>query len=296
MTKFSRLLLVVIPLILACLVLALFLFNKTKQQTSQPTLASISPIKTVSSEAGPSGQTSPSPKPKPVGPVISGRAAKVPVLYYHYIANNPNPTDTARNSLSVPPDIFDEQMGYLKTSGYTPITLDTLYAGLFGTASLPAKPIVITIDDGYEDLYYNAYPILLKYHFSAVAFIPTGLIGTKYYASWEELIEMKNSGLIYFEAHSVDHPNLTSLSTAALESELTNSKETLQNRLGIIVNFMAYPYGISSPTVWSAARKAGYLGAWGTWFSYTQSEGTIMDEPRIRVSGQQSLKNFKELL
>lgn len=75
---------------------------------------------------------------------ISVQAASlhVPILTYHYIANNPNPKDRARNGLSVSPDKFEAQMQYLAQNGYTPITLDTLY-GIYnssiGLVTLPAS-------------------------------------------------------------------------------------------------------------------------------------------------------------
>lgn len=244
----------------------------------------------------PSSSPSASPKPIVAIPVHSGRQARVPILLYHYIGNNPNPDDKARNNLSVSPNQFDEQMGYLAQNGYNPITLDTMVAGLRGVAALPPKPVVITFDDGYVDLYFNAFGILRKYGFRAVAFIPTGLIGTKYYASWEQLTEMQASGLLSFESHSVSHANLPSLSKDRLVSELIESKKTLEAKFGVPINFIAYPYGTSNVQVQEAAKSAGYVGALGTWFSTTQSEGAIYNMPRIKIPGGLSLPDFAKRL
>lgn len=229
-------------------------------------------------------------------PQVSGRQVKVPILMYHYIGNNPDPKDIARDNLSVSPKNFDEQLGYLDKAGYTPITLDTMIAGLNGNISLPPKPIVITFDDGYVDLYYNAFPILKKYNFHSVAFIPTGLIGTKYYASWSQLQEMQSSGLFSFEAHTINHANLPSLSKDQIYDEITQSKRSLQEKFGVPVNFMAYPYGTSDDRVVETVKKAGYIGALGTWFSTIQSEGTIFNMPRIKVSGQADINFFASRL
>lgn len=244
----------------------------------------------------PSLTPSPSPKPTIFIPVHSGRQVHIPILLYHYIGNNPNPNDSARDNLSVAPDQFDEQMGYLAKNGYNPITLDTMVAGLRGVATLPPKPVVITFDDGYIDLYVNAFGILRKYGFRAVAFIPTGLIGTKYYASWEELSEMQASGLLSFESHSVSHANLPTLSKDRLVSELTESKKTLEARFGIPINFIAYPNGTSNEEVQKAAKQVGYVGALGTWFSTTQSEGTFYNMPRIKIPGGLLLSDFAKKL
>lgn len=252
----------------------------------------------VKAEATSSAQPiSVTPKPQPKSditslPQTSGRSVRVPIIYYHYIGNNPNPEDKQRDNLSVSPDLFDAQMGYLAKAGYTPITLDTLVAALRGEADLPAKPIVITFDDGYVDLYLNAFQILRKYSFKAVAFIPTGLVGTSYYASWDQLLEMKNSGLVVLEAHSVNHVNLAAQPQDRLLYEVKESRKVLQEKTGLPINFMAYPYGTSDSTAWEAAKNAGYIGALGTWSSTFQSEGTIFDMPRIKIAGGTSVENF----
>ncbi len=210
---------------------------------------------------------------------------------YHYIGNNPNPKDTARNALSTAPDVFDAQLGYIAQNGYNPISLDTLYAALKG-GQLPPKPIVITIDDGYEDLFYNAYPIILKYHFHVTSFIPTGLVNQGYYVSWAQIKQMQSSGLFSFEAHSITHPTLTALSYAAQKNEIFTSKQVLQDETGSIVNFFAYPYGASNSTTWELVREAGYFGALGTWYGTTESVGDEYYWPRVRVSGGISFPDF----
>lgn len=244
-------------------------------------------------KATPSAQPSPTPEPSPTH---SGRQIRVPILLYHYIGENPDPKDVARDSLSVAPSVFDEQMNYLQKNGYTPITLDTMMAGLYGQVSLPPKPVVITFDDGYIDLYLNAFPILQKYQFRAVAFIPTGLIGTSYYANWDQLLEMQNSGLLSFQAHGVTHTNLASLSADQLNHELSESKKVLESRFGLPVNFIAYPYGIYNQKVLTSAKEAGYVGGVGTWPSNIVSEGVLYNMPRMRVGGQSSLSNFSSKL
>jgi len=243
-------------------------------------------------EPSPLVSSVPSPKPQTETPVNYGKSIRVPILTYHYIGKNPDPADFARDSLSIDPELFDEQMGYLSRQGYNPIDLDTLLAGLSGSVILPPKPVVITFDDGYVDLYVNAFPILQKYRLKAVAFIPTGLVGTSYYASWDQLAEMSASGLISLQAHSIRHVNLVALSPEILAKELTESKKTLEEKFGKPVNFMAYPYGSSNAAVWAAVKKAGYLGALGTWSSPIISEGVIFDMPRVRIPGGATLSTF----
>lgn len=232
---------------------------------------------------------------KPSIPMQYGRSVNIPILTYHYIGNNPNPADKARDNLSVAPDLFDGQMTHLTARGYTPITLDTLYAGLKGTAGLPGKPIVLSFDDGYIDFYVNAFPVLRRFNFHAVSFIPTGLMDQGYYLHWSQIKEMDSTGLISFQAHSVNHPNLSSLDNNQLTFQLVQSKKTLEAQLGKPVNFMAYPVGISDERVWAATKAAGYLGAAGTWYGITESEGTIYDMPRVKISGGLTIEKFASM-
>lgn len=225
---------------------------------------------------------------------VFAASLRVPILTYHYIANNPNPNDRARDNLSVSPDNFEVQMDYLSKNGYTPISLDTLYAVFNGQASV-AKPVVLTFDDGYIDFYTNAYPILRRFNFHAVSFIPTGLMGSKsYYMSWNQIKEIQASGLVTFEAHTVNHVNLPSYGYARVLQELRDSKNILQSQTGYPVNFVAYPNGSSNASVQNAARQAGLVGGLGTW--YGKASGGSMNMPRIKVSGFWSIKEFASRL
>ena len=187
-------------------------------------------------------------------------------------------------------------MKYLKDNGYITTSLDTLYAALKKTTLLPEKVVILTFDDGYIDFYFNAYPILKKYGFSATIFIPTGLIGGPAYLSWTQIRDMHSSGLIVFGAHTTSHSHLPSLSRESALKELTESKNTLSDQLGVPINFLAYPYGSTNNKTINLTKEAGFIGAVGTWPDKIQSEGTIYNMPRLRVSGGISLENFAGLL
>lgn len=264
-------------------------FSNTANKITQPNKVATSSAKQTSS---------PSAKPTPVVALIpaqSGKSARVPILMYHYIGNNPNPADKARDSLSVAPDKFDGQMKYLADNGFNAISFDTLYAFLKGSASVPPKPVIITFDDGYIDFYLNAYPILRKYNLRAVLFVPTGLINQGYYMNWNQIREIDSSGLVSFQAHSTTHPNLTAISDADLQHQITQSKKTLEAELGKPVNTFAYPFGISDGRVWQMVKSAGFVGAAGTWNGDIESEGTIYDMPRIRIGGGMDLATFASI-
>src|SRR5579859_7700635 len=74
----------------------------------------------------------------------------VPVLMYHHIEINPRPYDPIYAALFVSPDQLDQQLSYLLTHNYHPITLDELSNALDGREVLPVNPIVLSFDDGYQ--------------------------------------------------------------------------------------------------------------------------------------------------
>lgn len=229
-----------------------------------------------------------------IKPLPAKASPSVPILVYHYIGNNPNPKDLARNTLSVPPDKFEAEMDYLAKNGYTPITLDTLFAIFHGQAASPAKPVVITFDDGYIDFYTTAFPILKRFNFHAVAFIPSGLIGSGFYMNWNQIKEIQGSGLVNFEGHSVSHANLSLLNSDKAYKELSDGKNVLNSQTGYPVNFIAYPYGAGNGYVQALAQKAGFVGGLGMW--YGKATGISMNMPRIRITGQMDLKTFASKL
>ncbi len=224
--------------------------------------------------------------------VVLGTNIVVPVLMYHYIRVNPDPNDKVGFNLSVTPDNFDSQMQYLLTHGYHTITLDELGAALLSKTPLPDKPIIITLDDGYRDSYTAAFPILKKYNLKAVNFVITGVVGSPRYLTWEEMSEMKDSGIFTFGGHTVNHSALTYLGKDQVKKELTDSKEDLQSHLGYLINWMAYPYGNVNSQVASLARDTGYIGAFGTNYGDYQSTDYLFTLPRIRIGGSDSVSSF----
>lgn len=256
------------------------------------------PNLTTNFNASPSATLTPA-KPTPTNksqstPIFKPNefSLRIPILMYHYIGNNPNPADLQRDVLSITPDKFNEQMKYLNDNGYKTISLDTMYSYLINKTQVNPKTIILTFDDGYIDFFYNAFPILSQYNLSATVFIITGKVGTPAYLTWDQIKQIQNSNLITFQAHTVNHAYLTSLSIDSMDFELRESKKVLQEKLGIPVNFMAYPIGATDSLVIERARQAGYVGAVGTWLGDNQSMSVIYNIPRKRIRGNIDLATF----
>lgn len=223
-----------------------FLFFTKPQDTLSPAM-NVQPVKPVSVDL-------PHVELPPLE-IQKGEGLYAPVLMYHRVAPK-----LGQSPYYVSPDIFDEQMAWLRDNGYTVISYDTFFQGFLGKIKLPARPVVLTFDDADDDHYTNAFPILKKYGYTGTFFVPVNFVGTKGHATWKNLQEMVMAGMD-IESHSMTHPSLDGLSFGQLDFELGQSKKILEKNLGISVKYFAYPGGSYSKPTLEAMTRAGYLSA-----------------------------------
>ncbi|MEG1892412.1 MAG: polysaccharide deacetylase family protein [Bacilli bacterium] len=177
---------------------------------------------------------------------VNVNGKKVPVLMYHGVLDE----SWGLSSLFVRVDEFEKQMKYLSENGYTSLKVSEI-----NDAKMHQKPIIITFDDGYVDVYKNALPILKKYNLKATIFVISGSINGDVYVTDKNVIEMDKSGVFEIGSHSVSHANLASLKEKDLENELKVSKETLEKLIGKSVTSVAYPFGSYNNNVVNMAKK-----------------------------------------
>lgn len=227
---------------------------------------------------------------------LGRRNITLPTLMYHYIRKPPSTrTDLLGYNLSVSPADFSAQMDWLTLHGYHPVDFNDVREYFAGRQALPAKPVIITLDDGYASLYTTAYPILAMHGFKAVAYIVSGFIGWPRYVTASQIIEMDRAG-IEIAAHTVDHADLARMSGASLVHQLVDSKNALERLIGHPVVDFAYPSGKFNAEVVARVRTAGY---WSAATEITSTDHSMADRytwTRVRVSGGEKLAEFvKEL-
>ncbi|HEX9095635.1 MAG TPA: polysaccharide deacetylase family protein, partial [Candidatus Dormibacteraeota bacterium] len=167
----------------------------------------------------------------------------VPIVMYHYIRPAPSIyADYLGYRLTVTPADFTSEMDWLATNGYHPVDFNDLRAYFAGVMPLPAKPVVLTFDDGYDDLYTTAYPILQAHRFKAVAYIVTSFVGQSRYVTSAQVVEMDRHG-IQIASHTVDHANIARASRSSATNQLASSKSWLESLTGHSVVDFAYPSG-----------------------------------------------------
>ena len=176
-----------------------------------------------------------------------------PILAYHRVAPSGG-TDTP----TVSPEIFERQMEIL-AGQRRPSSLDELAARMEQGSRFDRRAVVVTFDDGTDDLYHHAYPILAKYRIPAIIFLIVSNIGKQGNLHPDQIRRMSEDG-IRFGSHTLNHAYLPSLPAEQARQEIFQSKEELKN-LGITPDFLSYPAGGYTREITQMAQEAGYRGA-----------------------------------
>jgi peptidoglycan/xylan/chitin deacetylase (PgdA/CDA1 family) len=249
----------------------------------------LQPIAQVEAAGGPGWDFTRSPRwVIPLG----RRSISVPILVYHYIRKPPSIlTDRIGYNLSIAPADFQLQTDWLSSHGYHPVDFNDLRAYFDGRRPLPGRPVVITLDDGYQDLYTTAYPILREHSFKAVAYIVSGFVGQARYATASEIQEMAQNG-IEIASHTVNHADLVRTSLPWATYQLLSSKAWLQRLVRQPMLDFAYPSGQFDARVVAAVRAAGYDTAVTVIAGNYHGLADRYTWTRVRVSGGESLAEF----
>lgn len=185
---------------------------------------------------------------------------QIPILMYHAV-HVMDPSEASNANLIVAPDNFEAQIKAMVDAGYYFLTPEEAYKALTENA-LPAKKVVwLTFDDGNEDFYTIAYPILKKYKAKATNNIITGFVkkGNAGNLTVKQMKEMMAHGMS-FQSHTVNHPDLSATDKATQKAELTDSIDFLEDQLNTKVNTIAYPSGRYNQTTLNLAKKTYKLG------------------------------------
>jgi peptidoglycan/xylan/chitin deacetylase (PgdA/CDA1 family) len=226
---------------------------------------------------------------------------KISILMYHQVGVFKNPR--AHRATFCHVKRFRAQMFYLHHFGYRVVPLEKAVQGLFGGERLGRHSVVLTFDDGYQNVYDFALPVLQRYGFPATVFLVSGLVGGT--ARWladdgRESPDLLNaSGIldlrkknITFGSHTMSHPRLTRLDPVGRDEELRRSKVELEALLGQKIHYFCYPYGDFNDGVAAAVKEAGYQAA----LTCIRGSATSSDDPfilpRKAISFGDSLAGF----
>ena len=173
---------------------------------------------------------------------------KIPILMYHSVSPVVKSMKHPYFCTEITPGTFELHLNYLAENGYTVKPLSELANMTDKTGRAGSRNVIITFDDGYQDFFEYALPLLKKYKMPATMFIPAGLIDKgdcelegRRLMSWEQIRECCKQG-IEIGSHSHTHRVLVDLSSDDLAAELCNSKVLLEEKLNTEITSFAYPY------------------------------------------------------
>lgn len=217
---------------------------------------------------------------------------RIPVLMYHYIEDYTDKDEY--KELKVSKEKFQQQLQYLKDNGYTTLTLNDIYDFIINHKCMPEKSVALTFDDGYNDNYTNAFPLIKEYGDKGTVFVVTDWVDKADlpYISSEHLKEMDANGMD-IESHTVNHDHLPTLTYDKQLQTLKDSKAYLENLLNKKVSYIAYPFGEENENTLKAAKASGYNMAFlsdGKWSDENQGIYTLA---RVYISSLFDIKEFE---
>lgn len=242
-------------------------------------------------------------------PVLKGPNLKlmpqIPILLYHSISEVAAPI---YKRWAVHPERFASQLRYLRTEGYTALTVSQLVEiRTTKDGALPERPVLLTFDDGLADFYTGALPCLRQYGFAATLYITTDYVGQtsrwllpdgegeRPMLTWEQVAEIDASG-IECGAHTRSHPQLDVLTLKEAREEIAGSKVDLEQHLGKPVTSFAYPHGYHSSAIKRLVQQLGFTSACAVKHAMSTPLDDITALARIIISGDTDLGTLKKLL
>lgn len=219
---------------------------------------------------------------------MSDRATGIPILLYHRFG--PVVTD----QMTVTTGVFESQLKYLSQNGYAVIPLRQLVDSYLGKENPPPfKSLVITADDGHRSIYTDMFPLLKRHQIPATLFIyPSAISNASYAMTWGQLKEMKASGLLDFQSHTLWHPNFKkdkerldpSEYERLVEMQLTKSREKLERELNIKVDMLAWPFGICNDGLINKALEVGYVATFTMERHHASTADNVRALPRYLIT------------
>ena len=225
---------------------------------------------------------------------------QVPILLYHRFG------PVVADGMTVTNAVFESHLTYLRDNGYTVIPLRQLVDYYLRKGPPPpSRSVVIVADDGHRSVYTDMYPLARKYHIPVTLFIyPSAISNASYAMTWDQLRELKKSGLFDFQSHTYWHPNFKrdkkKLSPSeyerSVEMQLRKSKGRLEKELGVKVDMLAWPFGLYDEELIGKASASGYVAAFTIERHHTSASDNLMTLPRYLMINADKGKTFEAIL
>lgn len=225
------------------------------------------------------------------------RRIRVPILMYHYVGALPSDADDVRINLTISTDYFREHLEFLKSEGYSTISLYEIAQALTNGTQLPLKPIVLSFDDGHIDHYTNAYPLLKEFGYTGTFFIITQFAddNVQGHLTWEQIQEMAANGMS-IESHTKTHPNLQDRDNDFLVYQILGSVESLEYYTQQDIYGFSYPAGRYDENVINLLKTTNIQFAVTTQYGAYHTSTDMLEAPRLRITNNMNAVGLASLL
>jgi len=226
-----------------------------------------------------------------------GRGAYCHVFFFHIYAAEEGGTHSysisgdRTSSLNVAPENFSRQMAYLDSKGYKVISLGELVDNIKEGKTFLPRTVVVTFDDGFEDNYLNAFPVLARHKMPAIIFLITSYVGDREgYMNWDQVRLMMANG-IDFGGHTRNNVYLPSVKDERqLRDETVGCREDIKRKTGKEALYFCYPTGGYNEKVKKAVTEAGYKGACTTNRGSDRRNRDVFELNRVKVTNSDMTK------
>lgn len=218
---------------------------------------------------------------QPSSPVLQEDSFSLPIVLYHSVQDRVLPNES--NPYVISATELRSDLTYIKAKGYNPVHMNEIIDYVYFGGTLPENPILLTFDDGYEDNYTVAFPILQEFDMKAVVCLITshfdGNDSDAYpHLTAEQVQEMQKSELIEFQCHTYDfHFSNGRNGSLPLSSEtpeqyeenfrndLAASREVFRNINLFYSTTFSYPGGLVTPVNSQLVEDAGFVATFVTY-------------------------------
>ena len=215
------------------------------------------------------------------------------ILMLHRVVEHRS-ADPEQRELEVTPDFLEQTILDYRRHGYTFISIDELPIFNFQFPVFNSSRFVcLTFDDGYDDTFTTACPILKRLNVPFAVYVATGFIDNQHEMWWyphlqlglttDHLLALDHEPLCTIGAHTVSHPRLDTLPVEEQHKEIVHGKHQLESILGHPVHHFSYPHGAYNVETTDIVKNSGFRSALCAWGGSVRRDADPLLLPRIEL-------------